>query len=163
MRTRISLGAALIAAALAAHPATAQDKPKKKPPEIFPGLTAALKKSPGFLGMESAVTRSRKNVLFIWFKDKKAAVAWYNSDYHQKVMAKFFPKRVGGEPLKGVAEGTGPILAIASITLTDKPKVAGTKLPISQIAIELYTPLKGGLAVGGSFAPKFVQAKAAKK
>jgi len=44
-------------------------------------------------------------------------------------------------------------MAIASITFTDKPKLKGVKLPISQIAIELYAPLKGGLALGGTFAP----------
>jgi hypothetical protein len=29
-----------------------------------------------------------------------------------------------------------------------------TSLPISQIAIELYTPLPGGLSLGGTFAPE---------
>ncbi len=118
-----------------------------------------MKKSPGCLGVESAVTASRKNVLFVWFKDKKSAVAWYNSKYHQAILAKFFPKAgVRKEPLKNVPDNAGPILAIASFTAADKPRVKGTKLPFSQIAIELYAPLKGGLAFGGTFAPKGVKA-----
>ncbi len=101
-------------------------------------------------------------MIFAWFKDKKSAVAWYNSDYHTKIMAKSFTKVAGGEPLKDVADDVGPILAIASITLSGKAQVKGTKLPISQIAIELYTPLKGGLSFGGTFAPDGVKAKGAK-
>jgi hypothetical protein len=32
-------------------------------------------------------------------------------------------------------------------------------LPVSQIAIELYAPLPGGLAAGGRFAPSSVKVK----
>ena len=103
--------------------------------------------------------RGRKNLIFAWFKDKKSAVAWYNSDYHQKIMAKSFPKLAGREPLKDVADDVGPVLAIAAVTFSGKAQVKGTKLPISQIAIELYTPLKGGVSFGGTFAPKGVKAK----
>ena len=73
-------------------------------------------------------------------------------------MDRFFPaNRVG--PLVGVADDIGPIMAIASITPSDKPSVAGTQLPISQIAIELYAPVKGGLSLGGTFAPKDLKVK----
>jgi hypothetical protein len=33
------------------------------------------------------------------------------------------------------------------------------KLPVSQIAIELYAPLPAGLAAGGRFAPSTVKVK----
>jgi hypothetical protein len=46
-----------------------------------------------------------------------------------------------------------PVLAIASLTLTGAPTGDVASLPISQIAIELYRPLPGGLAAGGRFAP----------
>lgn len=50
-------------------------------------------------------------------------------------------------------ESTGQENANASITFADKGKVKETSLPISQIAIELYTPVTGGLHFGGRFAP----------
>ena len=47
-----------------------------------------------------------------------------------------------------------PVLVIASLTPSDKAKIEGFPASISQIAIELYQPLPGGIAVGGSFAPR---------
>ena len=46
-------------------------------------------------------------------------------------------------------------MAIAS--LTPAPAGGETKVPFSQIAIELYRPLPGGIAVGGHFAPAGMQ------
>lgn len=45
-------------------------------------------------------------------------------------------------------------MAIASITLSDRPQFHDTGLPISQIASELYAPVNGGLYLGGRFAPE---------
>ena len=44
------------------------------------------------------------------------------------------------------------VLAIASLTLSGAPSGGGLP-PVSQIAIELYKPLPGGLAAGGRFSP----------
>ena len=49
-----------------------------------------------------------------------------------------------------------PILAIASITPTQGAGVS-ENLPVAQITIELYAPLPGGLAVGGTFAPESLE------
>jgi hypothetical protein len=78
---------------------------------------------------------------------------WYQSDMHTGVMNKFFPNRSDREPLAGIPDDSGPIMAIASITFSDKAKFDNTTLPISQIAIELYSPVPGGLTMGGRFAP----------
>lgn len=139
-----------LTSSLSADDAKKQPKPRSAG---FPGLLTALKKSPGCIGVETAQTASGKGVIFAWFKNKKAAVAWYNSDYHQKMVKRFFPGSGGRTPLKNVPDNAGPIMAIASITFTKKPKFDATKLPISQISIELYSPLKGGLSLGGTFAP----------
>jgi hypothetical protein len=56
-----------------------------------------------------------------------------------------------------IADDSGPVLAIASLTFADKAQVSGVELPVSQIAIELYAPLPGGLAAGGRFAPGTVK------
>ena len=115
----------------------------------FPDVVTGLKATPGCLGVETARTPGGKNVVFAWFENKEAALKWYYSDMHQGAMNKFFP----GDRRKPLAfvEGDGPILTIASVTVSDKPGAGGH--PISQIAIELYRPLDGGIAVGGRFAP----------
>ena len=128
-------------------------QPAKKGPAGFSGLITAVKKSPGCLGVGLARTTTGKNLIFAWFKDKKAALAWYHSDFHQKMIGNFSIKDSGRKPLADVPDDAGPIMAIASITFAKKPMLKGIKLPISQIAIELYTPLKGGLSAGGTFAP----------
>jgi quinol monooxygenase YgiN len=129
-------------------------KPQAPPGAGFPDLVGALKATPGCLGVETARTASGKQVIFAWFEDKKAVVKWYNSPTHQQVMKQFFPAPEYSKPLKDVPDDSGPIMAIASITFSDKPKFKETPLPISQIAIELYRPLSGGIHLGGRFAPE---------
>jgi hypothetical protein len=43
-------------------------------------------------------------------------------------------------------------MAVASVTVNEKPTQQNPR-PFSQIAIELYQPLGGGLSIGGRFAP----------
>ncbi len=58
--------------------------------------------------------------------------------------------------LEGISDDFGPIMAIVSVTMADESKFDETMLPISQIAIELYAPISGGLFLGGRFAPEGV-------
>jgi hypothetical protein len=120
----------------------------------MPDLIAALTGTPGVLGVEAARTMSGKQVLFAWFENKQAVLNWYYSPTHQGVMRMFTHGASSGRtPLAAVADDSGPILTVASLTMTDTPQVDGVRLPVSQIAIELYAPLPGGLAAGGRFAP----------
>jgi hypothetical protein len=120
----------------------------------FPDLVAALKSSPGCLGVETAQTSSGKQVIFAWFEDKKAALKWYYSDVHRDLMKQFFPNlKRDAKPLADIADDSGPVMAIASITLKGKP-TKEDPLPFKQIAIELYQPVNGGLSIGGRFAPE---------
>jgi hypothetical protein len=57
------------------------------------------------------------------------------------------------EPLEFVKDDVGPILCIATITPSLKQSVPGFSSPISQISIELYAPLPGGIAFNGKLAP----------
>jgi hypothetical protein len=124
----------------------------------MPDLIAALKSTPGVLGVEAARTMSGKQVLFAWFENKQAVLNWYYSPTHQGVMRMFTQGASSGrKPLADIADDSGPILTIASLTMTDAPQVDGVHLPVSQIAIELYAPLPGGLAAGGRFAPGTVK------
>ena len=143
------LAAAIFGPALAAG----QQPPAGQPAGGFPDLVAALKATPGCLGVETARTSSGKQVIFAWFENKKAVLRWYYGETHMKAMKMGFPDHTAGEPLKGVPDNDFPIMAVASLTLSDKPAVEGTQFPIKQIAIELYQPITGGLFFGGRFAP----------
>lgn len=143
----------IAALALAALALSAQN-----PPQLpFPDLVGPLKATPGCLGVETARTASGKMVIFAWFEDKKAVLRWYNSALHQQLVKMAGPPDSSHVPLAGVAEDSGPILAIASLTMADAPASKTLQLPVSQIAIELYQPLPGGVFVGGRFAPNSVK------
>ena len=119
----------------------------------FPDLVAALKATPGCLGVETAKTESGKQVIFAWFEDKKAALKWYYSDTHKAVIKQFFPNRkLSDHPLAGVPDDGGPVMAVASVTVNEE-RTKENPRPFKQIAIELYKPLRGGLSLGGRFAP----------
>ena len=143
----------------AAPKSRAQEPPPAAAPRknMFGNLSAAVASSPGCLGVENAKTSSGKFAIFAWFENKKAALTFYNGMAHQNLM-KMMPQRSGRAPLEGVKDPNAPILCIASVTPMDKPDPQ-TKMPISQIAIELYTPVSGGFAYGGRFAPSAVKVK----
>ena len=137
----------------------AQESPpaEKRPMNPFGNLAKAVESSPGCLGVEQVQAASGKRAIFAWFENKKAAVTFYNSMTHQSLM-KLMPQKPTRAPLAGVKDPNAPILCIASVTPAAKPDPQ-TKLPISQIAIELYTPVEGGFAFGGRFAPSAVKVK----
>jgi hypothetical protein len=122
-------------------------------PNGLPDLVGALKATPGCLGVEAARTQGGKQVIFAWFENRKAALNWYNSDVHRGLMQPFGGGGRPDGPMADVPENV-PVLAVASLTLNTAAQTAAEmKNQLSQIAIELYTPLPGGLAVGGRFAP----------
>ncbi len=123
----------------------------------FPDLAGGLKATPGCLGVEMARTASGKMVIFAWFADKKAVLRWYNSEMHQQVMKMAGPPDPSHVPLSGIADDSGPILAVASLTMAAAGASKNSPLPVSQIAIELYQPLPGGVFIGGRFAPSTVK------
>ena len=150
LATALSLTALLCLGAL--QEPTAQD-----PMQGMPDLVGALKKSKGCLGVETAMTSSNKQVIFAWFEDKKAVLRWYSSPAHRAVMRGFVSAGANlKKPLEHIEDGTGPIMVVASLTMTEKPTFEGLSLPVSQIAIELYQPLPGGSYLGGRFTPKSV-------
>ena len=135
----------LPATLLLAQPAAAQQG------DPFPGLREALNQVDGMLGIVAARTDDGKNVLFVWFENKAAVLRWYNSPYHRAMQDRFFPDRPARVPMEHIPDDAGPIVAIASVTIN--PDMSP---PFQQIAIELYTPLHGGLALGGTFTPETV-------
>jgi quinol monooxygenase YgiN len=122
-------------------------------------LVQGLQATEGCLGVELAQTVSGKNVIFAWFEDKAAVKRWYYSDTHVAAMKRFFPDGQPGAPLAGVPDDVKPIMCIASITPATEAQLKQTTLPISQIAIELYTPVTGGIFLGSRFAPNEMEVK----
>ena len=128
-------------------------------PTGAPDLVAGLKATPGVLGVELVQTMSGKSAIFAWFENKQAVLKWYYSDTHLAAMAQFgASQRRPRGPLADVPDDGRPVLAIASVTLKGAPPTSAADLKsVPQIAIELYAPLPGGLAVGGRFAPSTVK------
>ncbi len=124
----------------------------QRPGGGFPDLVGALKATPGVLGVETARTQSGKQVIFAWFENKKAALTWYYSETHRSLQKAFAPGSPARTPMADVPDDGSPIMAIASLTLAGTPSQENP-FPVSQIAIELYKPLPGGLAAGGRFSP----------
>ncbi len=115
----------------------------------FPNVVDALKVAPGCLGVETGRTAGGKQVIFAWFEGKKALVDWYHSEPHQRAMKAVFPDLTFDRtPLPDLKDDVGAILAIVSVKFTET-----TPRTMSSIGIELYTPLPGGIAAGGRFAP----------
>jgi hypothetical protein len=140
----------------------AKERPKAKEKEAgLPDLVGALKASPGCLGVETARTASGKSVIFAWFEDKKAALKWYYGDTHQRVIKLLPDVKREGKPLASVPDDSGPIMVVASVTLTGQP-TKENPLPFKQIAIEVYQPLGPGLNIGGRFAPEGMKVPARK-
>jgi hypothetical protein len=153
----------VIAASIAAVACVALSKssfaqgPLPGQPEFGKLLVEAAQASPGCLGVKLGRTGDGTNVIFAWFENKQALVAWYKSDFHQWVMKAAFPNQnFNREPLPDVPENSGQILALVTLKLADKA-VPGSPIPIDTIGIELYTPLPDGVAVGGQFAPQSVR------
>ncbi len=137
-------------------PSFAQD-PLPGQPEFGKLLVEAAEASPGCLGVKLGRTGDGTNVIFAWFENKQALVAWYKSDFHQWAMKTAFPNQnFNREPLPDVPENSGQILALVTLKLADKA-LPGSPIPIERIGIELYTPLPDGVAVGGQFAPQSVR------
>jgi hypothetical protein len=155
MKQLRELGALLVLTAAIFSPAIIAAQAPASPAAGLPDLVGALKATPGVLGVDAGRMLSGKQVIFAWFENKQAVLNWYNSDVHRKLMNGFSsgPRRPDG-PLAGVKDDSGPVLAIASLTIDPAAMQSGDlKKATSQIAIELYAPLPGGIAAGGRFAP----------
>ena len=133
--------------------------PQKQTVQDFPDLRKGLLETPGCLGVQQfAVNNNKTFVISAWFENRKAMEAWYYSKMHQDAMTTFFPGMgKGKKPFAAFTDEKASLLVIASVTPGQKEVGSGSKLAVSQIAIEGYTPIPGGLAFGGTFAPEKLQ------
>lgn len=155
-RRSLTSVAALVAIGVATTVAWTQQA--RGPGSGFPDLVGGLEHVEGCIGVETARTRSGKQVIFAWFEDKAAVLRWYYSETHLGAVD-FVISGDGNDgldatkPLSHVPDDTGPIMVIASITPSETPTFQGLDMPVSEIAIELYKPLPGGAFLGGRLAP----------
>jgi len=132
-----------------------QGQGRGAPPDLGNMLISGLKNTEGCLGVDSGRFNSGKNAIFAWFEDKEAVKRWYDSEVHRQAMGAVMPGfKPSEKPLQGVPDDyDGPILAIAAITFASPEQQQENGRMFSQISIELYAPLKGGLHIGGTLAP----------
>ncbi|MEM9066036.1 MAG: hypothetical protein AAGB51_11155 [Planctomycetota bacterium] len=116
-------------------------------------LVNGLKATDGCIGVETGSTDSGHQMIMAWFENKAAALRWYNSAAHQQVMGMVGGDQEYRKPMTHVPDDVA-IMVIAAITPSDRPEIPDMPLPISQISIEMYTPLPGGAYFGGRVAPE---------
>src|SRR5438874_9760506 len=95
-------------------PALVAGQTKVAPPQAvggLPDLVGALKATPGVIGVETARTSTGKNVIFAWFENKKAVLAWYYSDTHRSLQKMFAPGSPARTPMADIPDDDSPVLA----------------------------------------------------
>ena len=90
---RLLLASVIGAPGFRATPVAAQ-APAPPPNPLDRGIAEDPRRDAGSVSASRlATTASGKMVIFAWFENKKAALAWYYSDVHQKLM------KMGGGPV----------------------------------------------------------------
>lgn len=166
-RTAAILAAAItFAGALAVAPIRSsmaelqQQQPQEEPadqrggaPDIGQMLMNGLKNSEGCLGVDNARYGSGKIGIIAWFENVEAAKRWYYSETHSRVMNMAGSDPKEREPMQHIKDPETPVMVMASLTMGgDGPNLGF--MPISQISIEMYTPLPGGAAINGRLSPE---------
>lgn len=157
----IAVGLGAFQLTSADHAPDQDPKPAAQTVRDFPDLVSGLRATPGCIDVKVGnIHAGKTQVIYAWFKNKKSVNSWYHSDMHRGAMKKFFPAmQAQDEVLAGWKDDQSPVLIVASVTPSDKPHFKDSNLAISQIAIEMYTPLPGGIQFGGGFAPKDLDVK----
>lgn len=119
-------------------------------------LIAGLKETEGCLGVDSGRMMSGKTTIIAWFKNKEAVKEWYYGMSHERLLDNLVSEDepLDHEPLAFIEDETIPIMVIVSMTFAEEGSFDSIKLPISQIAVELFAPLPGGLHMGGRLSPE---------
>lgn len=136
-----------------AQPQTARPQQPGGRPDMSRLLIEGLRASEGCLGADAAQLQSGKLAIIAWFKDVEAAKKWYYSETHARFMNAAGGDPEAREPMRHITDPNVPVMVIAAITMGGE-KVLPGPMPISQISIEMYTPLPGGAAVNGRLAPE---------
>ncbi|MFG0298773.1 MAG: hypothetical protein ACF8K1_04135 [Phycisphaerales bacterium JB047] len=125
-------------------------------PDIGAMLIRGLNNSPGCFKVITAQTSVGSNSIIAWFENKAAVEEWYYSNTHTRVMGMVGSDPDTKKPMAHVEDENIPVMVMASITLAEKGVLPGP-MPVSQISIELYTPLDAGASVNGRLMPEEIK------
>ena len=143
----------------AASPSGAESSTRFSPDELMGSLgqqlIAGLNSTPGCLGADAASFASGRLVIFGWFTDKEAALAWHASQIHTQVSNRFSGGRMMERPPLEHIPDDVPLMVIASVAM--EPPTENSP-PRMMFGIEVYEPLPGGFSFqGGAFSPSEFQ------
>lgn len=127
-------------------------------PDIGKLLIDGLNKSEGCLKVITAQTSQGTNTIIAWFENKEAVAEWYYSTTHKRVMQMVGSDTDVKEPMEFVTDENAPVMVMASITMGGEGVLPGP-MPVSQISIELYTPLDAGASINGRLMPEAIKLK----
>jgi len=157
-RTAVLLAAATFAVGLSLAPfsSSADAQPDQRQggqgPDFGQALMDGLKNTEGCLGVDNAQYASGKLGIIAWFEDVEAAKRWYYSETHKRFMNMAGADPEEREPMKHIKDPKTPVMVMATITMSEDGTNVGF-MPVSQISIEMYTPLPGGAAINGRLSP----------
>lgn len=130
----------------------AQEQPPAAGDAFGKQLMDGLRATEGCYGVEAAaMSESGMRSIIAWFENKEAVKRWYQSPTHH-----FFMRAAGADPtqtspLEYITDPDMPIMVMASIKMGQP--APGSRMPISEFSVALYTPLPGGAMIGGRLAP----------
>jgi hypothetical protein len=130
----------------------AQEQPPAAGADFGKQLMDGLRATEGCYGVEAAaMSVSGMRTIIAWFENKDAVLRWYQSPTHH-----FFVRAAGADPtqtspLQHITDPDTPIMVMASIKMGQP--APGSRMPISEFSVALYTPLPGGAMIGGRLAP----------
>lgn len=136
----------------------AQQRGQQGQPDIGKMLVDGLNKSDGCLKVITAQTSQGTNTIIAWFENKEAVSKWYYSTTHKRVMQMVGSDTDVKEPMEFVTDEESPVMVMASITMGGKGVLPGP-MPVSQISIELYSPLDAGASINGRLMPDEIKLK----
>ena len=105
-----------------------------------------VEKQPGMLGMRIMSDTEKPEMLIIltWWQDKKALNDWFYSDTHQGLIKEYYN-----------AGANRPAAGNTAASTTGVPSLVRS----SQVGMELFTALPGGLTYGGGLTPSGAEKK----
>lgn len=167
MNTRLALLAITVVATAVGLVVTNSDaragSSQKAKPTTLPKqdqVASDIAKTPGCQGVRMLEADDGTKIYFVWFKNKTAALTWYDNAFHQAAMTlmkQSFPTQIIRKPLRHVQDKDKPILVVASLRHADRAKMKAGEFPFVQLSMEMYKPLPGGMSFGGRFAPADVE------
>ncbi|MEM9560246.1 MAG: hypothetical protein AAF995_08055 [Planctomycetota bacterium] len=118
-------------------------------------LVEGLKQFPGCHDAVAAQINTGQLSIIAWFEDRQAALRWYNSEQHERLI-QLAGDEPSDKPMAHVPEDV-PIMVMATLRMgAPGDETLNPRMPVSEISIEMYTPLPGGAMFGGRLTPAAV-------